>query len=322
MPGVKNLHDSDPEEMDQETAESEKSSNDDTDSSSGSGSDDDDSSEVNEEDFDRRRNECLNQMAELEKQFILMKEQLYEERNTQVEIQLEEVKAGTAAEYLQPVDELRLNYETRLEVAEILRDLKLVNIKHICEAEQQAAMQNLQSEKALLWDSIKSDLEDKIRRLEEDRNSIDITSDLWNEQVNHRKNKRKADPQCVGKRRKPVTVSGPYIVYMLHENDILEDWTTIRKALKASKQSNEYEFNTPEQRVSARFADGKLLFKGDSFRKGESVYVDDKIDSPWPAHVISVNTSEVLLQKQDSSWSRICISDLQSGKFTIRHAVS
>lgn len=40
------------------------------------------------------------------------------------------------------------------------------------------------------------------------------------------------------------------------------------------------EFNTPEQRVSARFADGKLLFKGDSFRKGESVYVDGKTEKP------------------------------------------
>lgn len=41
------------------------------------------------------------------------------------------------------------------------------------------------------------------------------------------------------------------------------------------------EFSAPEQRVNARFADGKLLFKGDSFRKGESVYIDDKIENPW-----------------------------------------
>ncbi len=34
-----------------------------------------------------------------------------------------------------------------------------------------------------------------------------------------------------GPRRKPVTVSGPYIVYMLKDTEILEDWTTIKKAL-------------------------------------------------------------------------------------------
>lgn len=42
----------------------------------------------------------------------------------------------------------------------------------------------------------------------------------------------------------------------------------------------------------------------------------------FSAHLISVNTSEVLLQKQDGSWSRICISDLQSGKYSIRHSVN
>lgn len=319
---MKGLNESEGEELDQETAESDKSSNEDTDSSSGSGSEDDSSSEMDEESCDKRRTECLQQMAELERQFVHMKEQLYEERSSQVDSRLSEVKTGVALEYTQPLEELRQNLENRLEVSDILKELRLVNIRHIHEAENQASKQNLESEKALLWDSIKCDLEDKIRRLEEDRNSVDITSDLWNEQVNHKRNKRKTDPHSLGKRKKPVTVTGPYIVYMLQENDILEDWTTIRKALKASKQSSEYEFNAPEQRVSARFADGKLLFKGDSYRKGETVYVDDKLDKPWLAHVVSVNTSEVLLQKQDGSWSRIGIGDLQCGKYNIRHEVS
>ncbi|XP_015928964.1 breast cancer metastasis-suppressor 1-like protein isoform X2 [Parasteatoda tepidariorum] len=322
MPGVKSMNDSDGEELDQETAESDKSSNDDTDSTSGSDSDDDDSSEMDEDVCIRRRSDCLSQMAELEKQFILMKEQLYEERSSQIGLRLEEVKAGIALEYTQPLEELHQNLETRLEVADILKDLRKVNVKHIVDAEYQASKQNLESEKALMWDSISSDLEEKIRRLEEDRNSVDITS-VWIEQTIYKKGKRKSESHSsAGKRKKPVTVTGPYIIYMLQENEILEDWTTIRKALKASKQGSDYEFNAPEQRVNARFADGKLLFKGDSFRKGESVYIDDKIENPWLAHVISVNTSEVLLQKQDGSWTRIGISDLQSGKYNIRHEIS
>ena len=36
----------------------------------------------------------------------------------------------------------------------------------------------LQSEKLLLRDQVKSELEEKIRRLEEDRNSIDISSGI------------------------------------------------------------------------------------------------------------------------------------------------
>lgn len=34
-----------------------------------------------------------------------------------------------------------------------------------------------------------------------------------------------------------MTVTGPYVVYMLREEDIMEDWTVIRKALKRSSSS-------------------------------------------------------------------------------------
>lgn len=239
--GIKeDTNDSDGEDM--ETADSDKSSQDDSDSSSGgSDDDDDDSSEMDAEDCERRRAECMDDMADLERQFMHLKEQLYRERSNQVDSKLEEVRAGRAFEYLQPLKELQDNMRIRTEIAGILRGLKVINIRNKNEAERLASVQNYESEKALLWDSIKSDLEDKIRRLEEDRNNVDINSDLWNEQINYKKGRRKVDPLSPDKRKKPVTVQGPYVVYMLHENDILEDWTLIRKALKTSKQKNDCE---------------------------------------------------------------------------------
>ena len=33
------------------------------------------------------------------------------------------------------------------------------------------------------------------------------------------------------RRRKPVTISGPYVVYMLKDVDIIEDWTAIKKVM-------------------------------------------------------------------------------------------
>lgn len=78
----------------------------------------------------------------------------------------------------------------------------------------------------MAWDFIYDDLMDKIRRLEEDRHNVELSwgdSD-WNGRSRSRNSTR----------RKAVTVSGPYIVYMLAEQDILEDWTMIRKSLKRS----------------------------------------------------------------------------------------
>ncbi|XP_065292691.1 breast cancer metastasis-suppressor 1-like protein isoform X1 [Dermacentor albipictus] len=238
MPSVKECNnDSEGEEMDQETPESDKTSNDDSDSSSGS--EEDDSSEMDEEDCERRRSECIDDMADLERQFMHLKEQLYLERANQIEAKLEEVKLGRAPEYLQPLEDLQDNMRIRIEVAGILRDMRLKNIKRKYDAEEIAAFQNFESERNLLRDSIRCELEDKIRRLEEDRNSIDITSDLWSEQITHKKSRRKTDSMTTDRRKKPVTVSGPYIVYMLRENEILEDWTAIRKALKAARQKND-----------------------------------------------------------------------------------
>lgn len=91
---------------------------------------------------------------------------------------------------------------------------------------------------------IEFDIKEKIRRLEEDKNSVD--SDLWSESSLSKKKKRYTNMinyemgqgrdqlNLPDRRRKPVTVSGPYIVYMLRENEIMEDWNVIRRAIKSS----------------------------------------------------------------------------------------
>jgi len=235
--------------MDSEVLDSEKDdTNDDSETDSQSGSDGDESSDIDEEECDRRKDEYMIEMTDLEKQFLALKDQLYVERLSQVEHKLEEVRAGRAAEYLQPLDELQENMRVRTEVAAIVSQLKLTNIKCQFEAEMLANEQNFESEKQLLKDSIRQDVEEKLRRLEEDRNSID--SDIWSESAFSKKKKRYGSSGGYGydmssresmsfqdRRRKPVTVSGPYIVYMLKDSDIMEDWNVIRRALKSVSSS-------------------------------------------------------------------------------------
>ncbi|KAM8737112.1 breast cancer metastasis-suppressor 1-like protein-A [Acanthopagrus latus] len=218
------------EEMELEEQEQEASSSEEEDSDTSSVSEDGDSSEMDEEDCERRRIECLDEMCNLEKQFTDLKDQLYRERLSQVNSKLAEVEAGRAAEYLEPLAVLLENMQVRTKVAGIYRELCLESVKNKYECETQAASQHWESEKLLLFDTVQSELEEKIRRLEEDRHSIDITSELWNDEVTGRKKRQDAlSPDK--KRRRPSVVSGPYIVYMLPDLDILEDWTAIRKAV-------------------------------------------------------------------------------------------
>lgn len=133
------------------------------------------------------------------------------------------MRVGKSEEYLIPMERLKENMRTRTEVAGILKQLRLQNIQNKYQAEEQAALQNFESEKELVYDAILSDLQEKIRRLEEDRNNVDIHADLW---LNTSGKKRRNHSE----RRRAVSVAGPYIVYMLRDAEILEDWALIKKS--------------------------------------------------------------------------------------------
>uniref|UniRef100_UPI00398F126F breast cancer metastasis-suppressor 1-like protein-A isoform X1 n=1 Tax=Pristiophorus japonicus TaxID=55135 RepID=UPI00398F126F len=309
------------EDMDVDYPENEGSSSDDEDTESSSVSEDGDSSEMDDEDCERRRTECLDEMSNLEKQFTDLKEQLYRERLSQVEAKLEEVIAGKAPEYLEPLAALQENMQIRTKVAGIYRELCLKTVKNQYECEVQAAFQHWESEKLLLYDTVQSELEERIRRLEEDRHSIDITSELWNDEQQSRKNKKK-DPFSPDKKKKPVVVSGPYVVYMLQDLDVLEDWTTIRKAMATlgpHRVKADASTKTEKQLHSARSEDGRLFYDGEWYSRGQTICIDKKDEYPISATITTINNDEVWFKRTDSSKSKLYISQLQKGKYTIKH---
>uniref|UniRef100_A0A4W6CB74 BRMS1 like transcriptional repressor b n=1 Tax=Lates calcarifer TaxID=8187 RepID=A0A4W6CB74_LATCA len=302
------------EEMEVDFPEQDGSSTDEEDTVSSSVSEDGDSSEMDDEDCERRRMECLDEMTTLEKQFTDLKEQLYKERLSQVDIKLQEVMAGCAQEYLEPLANLQENMQIRTKVAGIYRELCLESVKNKYECEIQAACQHWESEKLLLFDTVQSELEEKIRRLEEDRHSIDITSELWNDGLHSRKNKKK-DPFCPVKKKKPVVVSGPYIVYMLQDLDILEDWTAIRKAM-ASLGPHRVKVDVPTVKPDrhhhvARSEDGRLFYDNQWYCRGQAICINRKDEYPTSAIITTINNDEVWFKRLDGTKSKLYISQLQ-----------
>ncbi|XP_002735201.1 breast cancer metastasis-suppressor 1-like protein-A [Saccoglossus kowalevskii] len=321
MPSIDETADSETEDMDHEqsTPDSEKTS-DDTDSSSAvSDEDEEDSSDMDEEDCDRRRTECLDDMTDLERQFTDLKEQLCHERVCQLDAKLVEVKLGHAEEYLSPLEQLQQNAQIRTQVAGVLRQLKQTNIRNKYECEEKAAKENYDSDKVILFDQMRSEIEEKIRRLEEDRHNLDLTSDFWNDTQVVKKSRRKSDTMMGEKKKKPVSVSGPYIVYLLRDIDILEDWTAIRKARGvAARRKTEHVYRTEKNPYNARYEDGKLFYEGDWYQKGSKIVIENKDDSPLFAAVTAINTGEVWVKRNDGSKSKLYIAQLQKGKYTIR----
>ncbi|XP_067894258.1 breast cancer metastasis-suppressor 1-like protein-A [Heterodontus francisci] len=325
------------EDMDVDYPENEGSSSDDEDTESSSVSEDGDSSAV----IIPIVTKHLSPIDLTEPIACMM---LYRERLSQVEAKLEEVIAGKAPEYLEPLAALQENMQIRTKVAGIYRELCLKTVKNQYECEVQAAFQHWESEKLLLYDTVQSELEERIRRLEEDRHSIDITSELWNDELQSRKNKRK-DPFSPDKKKKPVVVSGPYVVYMLQDLDILEDWTTIRKqsgmqdlaavdsphlltdcilfkamaTLGPHRVKADASTKTEKQLHSARSEDGRLFYDGEWYSRGQIICIDKKDEYPISATITTINNDEVWFKRTDSSKSKLYISQLQKGKYTIKH---
>lgn len=233
MPGVKRNRDfSDNDEADH-YSDSDHSSEDDFAQSDGSESEE--SSELDEQECDIRRHIYATDVGDLERQFVLLREQLYRERMLQVEERLSAVRSGEASEYLAPLNQLEEAYNIRLEVAEVSRQFRIRNIQTKHEAELIAAKQNYENEKVLEQWRLREELQEKVKRLQEDRHTVALTSSLWVER-NLKKSNRSQRREKGTESQKPVTVDGPYIVYSLREEDILEDWTAIRRAVQASKQ--------------------------------------------------------------------------------------
>ncbi|XP_075401462.1 breast cancer metastasis-suppressor 1 isoform X1 [Tenrec ecaudatus] len=187
------------------------------------------SSEMDDEDYERRRSECVSEMLDLEKQFSELKEKLFRERLSQLRLRLEEVGAERAPEYTEPLGGLQQSLKIRIQVAGIYKGFCLDVIRNKYECELQGAKQHLESEKLLLYDALQGELQGRIQRLEEDRQSLDISSEWWDDKLHPRGSSTAWDTVPASKRKKAPLVSGPYIVYMLQEIDILEDWTAIKK---------------------------------------------------------------------------------------------
>lgn len=204
-----------------------QSDQDDNETSSGSSSSS--SSEIDEEESERRKALIMNDMSELERQFVNLREQLYQARRERVVSKLDEVKAGKAPEYLQPLEDLQDQMRIRTEVAGILKELRLKNIRCQYDAEQLAVKQNFDSERRAIIDNIRFDIEEKLRHLDEDKNALE-----YNETSVEHFGLTRDHLFLPDRRRKPVSITGPYIIYLLRDHEIMEDHAQIRKAIQIS----------------------------------------------------------------------------------------
>lgn len=80
--------------------------------------------------------------GDLEQQFTILREQLYQERIKQNDLHLNDVRNGRSQEYLEPLKQLTDAMQSRIEVATVLKRFRLENINNKFLAEEQGANQH------------------------------------------------------------------------------------------------------------------------------------------------------------------------------------
>ncbi|XP_067943716.1 breast cancer metastasis-suppressor 1-like protein [Watersipora subatra] len=314
------------EEGEQESPNCDES---DVEDSAGSSGSETESSDLDEETIDSRKCQYISEGHELEQAFLLVKNLWYEEKMKKIDCKLTELKDETSTEYLQPLKLLSEKLEQKLKVSLIRKDLRLELIKVQFDSEALAAHQNVENERKHLYDTVKGELEEKIRKLEEDRQSADINSDQGESQSYSRRMKAKKGTKTMfkeKKKKKPVVVTSPYVIYMLEENDILEDWALIKKALKQKQQQQKRPKSSSQHgahgkdKFMARYHEGRLYYQGATYCNGHHIVIDDKQDSPVHASITALNPSEIWVRKSDGNKSKLYIAQLQKGKYTIKHS--
>ncbi|PIK61472.1 putative breast cancer metastasis-suppressor 1-like protein [Apostichopus japonicus] len=302
---------SDGEEMEVDHSSSESDKSDDEESESGS-SGSEDSSEYNEGVSESRRLECLDFMNELEHQFNSLRDQLLLEKKLQTELKLEQIRREDGEEYIKPLDCLEQMKKKRLEIANILRELRQKNISNKYDCETKASREHLESEKRLVREALKADLEDKVRKLEEDRDNIDLTTEIWNHNQNLKDKGKKTDSQSSDRKKKPVSVSD--ILVKINRNTF-NQVSIVIVAVKGTQAEIKHDKN----HHSVRFVEGKLQYNGKWFHRKDRVLVRVKDESATKATITSINSWEVWIKKGDGLKFKVHLSSLEQGKATIKH---
>lgn len=273
--------------------------------------------------------------------FTEMKEQIYQDKLGSLKKQKQQLKEGVHPEYSRKVKRLEAQYKERLRLNAVYRDYLTEWVERDYILEKKAAVKEYEDKKIDLKENLLSDMEEKRKMIESDRQTMELTGDSMEVKVKPpmtRKLRRRPNdpvPEKVEKRRKPPPVQ---LNYLLDEKDIDNDLKQISRGKviapvrKQVVTTNYSTTNLPPSNVPSspeaalvetKIEDGKLLYEKRWYHRGQPIYVEGKDLSKFGATISSIGTDVICVKKiSDNSKIRICTSSLSRGKITIKRRAS
>lgn len=205
--------------------------------------------------FDSCRYEIMYELMNIERQFEQLKTMLYDESVLYIDRKLLSIHNEDAPEYQDEVRKLHDEMVLRLEVAQQRRHIELNTLDNVSQSEIMSSDQTLQNDRALLFDHVREDLEEKINELERLRSQTELCATILQEMLPQERpstpltNKRRLDlepPETQkrhGKKRrrnfgnassKSIEKNRLAIFYQLSEAKVIEDWAVIQASTRQS----------------------------------------------------------------------------------------
>ena len=133
--------------------------------------------------FDSCRYEIMYELMNIERQFEQLKAMLYDESVLYIDRKLISIHNEDAPEYQDEVRKLHDEMILRLEVAQQRRHIELTTLDNVSHSEILSLDQTLQNDRALLFDHVRADLEEKINELERLRSQTEVCATILQEML-------------------------------------------------------------------------------------------------------------------------------------------
>ncbi|KAI8927180.1 Sds3-like-domain-containing protein [Entophlyctis helioformis] len=185
---------------------------------------------------DRRQRELHENLNRLDRSFLEHKDEIFHEKINAFKSETREIQQGIHPEYLEAFSMLERERDLAIKQAELFRDYELECAQRIYQLEYEASLAEFNAERDGLREKMLQELDEKKRKLKDDRDSFDVSNDASLENMKAVVGTRKATRQTVQrveeqqkKEKRRKAPNGPVLVFQLKDHEIYDDLGVLRR---------------------------------------------------------------------------------------------
>jgi len=211
------------------------------------------------------------------------------------------------------IKDLEIKKEEKIWAANKSREYQLQNINNIFEAEKKQAEDEYDLEKQQLREQMIVTLQEKQKKLEEEKNTMNLTD--GNDSRSMPRNLRRRGKETTTTIKEPAynrssKLNPPRIVYLLKETEIQEDLMLISKSYTGGRYLREKIY---ENR-------GVLHYHDKTFEKGSTIIIETEnkdAKERLVGTITSITSQEIQVKGLDNTKSRFLLAQVRAGKHIV-----